>query len=342
MSSAIFFHREISMFFKHYVQTGEESVFGCISQYFGAVETNEHGALHIHGLLWLDGNMNLSSTLQDVVGDDQTAYWECVIQYVDSVFTEVCSLFTPFCCMELSNMRLMMQDLDQEAFSAVHVERSVTSDISSLLQNSQQFTATFNEEANFCASATQIHTHTPTCVKYSMTGPGRKQDLCWFKAPWKLVEKTAFTADGVLQIRHSHPMVNQWNKAIAVGLWHNHDISFIATQQKTMAIIFYVTNYVTKVEDPVSKRVAAAADIFHLLDNSIVESQAVMAGSHGEGDSIQNRTWQFLMKVANQIFTEQPLSQVEVIAHLLGYEMEFTNNNVWKFVNVSGLYWDVF
>jgi hypothetical protein len=236
----------------------------------------------------------------------------------------------------------MMQDLDQEAFSAVHVERSVTSDISLLLQNSQQFTAAFNEEANFCAGATQIHTHSPTCVKYSMTRPGRKRDLCRFKAPWRLVEKTAFTADGVLQIRRSHNMVNRWNKAIAVGLRHNHDISFIATQQKTMAIIFYVTNYATKVEDPVSKRVAAAAEVFRLLGDSIVEGQAEMAGSRVAGDSIQNRTRQFLMRVANRIFTERPLSQVEVIAHLLGYEMEFTNNNTWTFVNVSALYWDVF
>jgi hypothetical protein len=87
--SAIFFHREISMFFEHYVQTGKESVFGRINQYFGAVETNERGALHVHGLLWLQGNMNLSSILKDVVGDEQAAYQEAVIQYVDSVFTQV-------------------------------------------------------------------------------------------------------------------------------------------------------------------------------------------------------------------------------------------------------------
>ena len=56
-------------------------------------------------------------------------------------------------------------------------------------------------------------------------------------------------------------MVNRWNKAMAVGLRHNHDISFIATQRKTMALIYYVTNYATKVEDPVWKRVAAAAEL---------------------------------------------------------------------------------
>ena len=218
----------------------------------------------------------------------------------------------------------------------------MTSDISSLMQDSQQFAAAFNEEANFCAGSTQIHTHSPTCVKYSMAGPGRKGGLCRFKAPWKLVERTAFTADGVLQIRRSHSMVNRWNKAIAVGLRHNHDISFISTQRKTMAIVYYVTNYATKVEDPVSKRVAAAAELFRVLQDSIPEGQMEMAGSRTEANHIQNRTRQFLMRVANRIFTERSLSQVEVIAHLLGYDMEFTNKNAWTFVNVSSLYWNIF
>jgi len=89
VGSAIFFHREISMFFEHYVQTGQDSVFGRISQYFGAVETNERGALHVHGLLWLQGNMNLSSILKDVGKEGQEAYQEAINQFVDSVFTEV-------------------------------------------------------------------------------------------------------------------------------------------------------------------------------------------------------------------------------------------------------------
>jgi hypothetical protein len=89
LSSAIFFHREVSMFFEHYVKTGEDSVFGRISQYFGAVETNERGALHLHGLLWLQGNMHLSSILKDVQEEDQATYRDRVIRYVDSVFTEV-------------------------------------------------------------------------------------------------------------------------------------------------------------------------------------------------------------------------------------------------------------
>ncbi|KNB16808.1 hypothetical protein FOXG_21800 [Fusarium oxysporum f. sp. lycopersici 4287] len=184
MSSAIFFHREMTLFFEHYVKVGGESVFGRISHYYGAVETNERGALHIHGLLWLHGNSHLSSMVPDTGGEDQATCRDRIIQYIDSVFSE---------------------DLDQEAFCAVQAERSVTSDISSLLGNREQFSAAFDEEANFCAGATQIHTHSPTCVKYSLSKDKRakKRGLCRFQAPWRLVEKTAFTADGVLHIRRS-------------------------------------------------------------------------------------------------------------------------------------------
>jgi hypothetical protein len=216
----------------------------------------------------------------------------------------------------------------------------VSSDISSKLQNDGQFAAAFEEEANFCAGATQIHTHSPTCVKYSITGQSKKSSLCRFKAPWKLVEKTNFTEDGVLQIRRNHTMVNRWNKAMAVGLRHNHDISFIVTQCKSMAIVYYVTNYATKIEDPMWKRVAAVAESLQAMGDS--EQQANTVDNRTNNITGQNRTRQFLMKVANRIFTERALSQVEVVANLLGYDMEFASNSVWTFLNVSSLYWHIF
>ncbi|KAM4058295.1 PIF1-like helicase [Hirsutella rhossiliensis] len=208
MSAAVFFHREIKLFFEHYVDVGDESVFGHVGAYYGAVETNERGALHLHGLLWLKGNARLGEALAGA-GGEQAAYRERIIRYVDSVFSE---------------------ELDAEGHHAVQAERSITAHMSSWLDDVERLTDAFDEEANFCAGATQVHTHSATC------------------APWRLVERTALTADGVLEIRRTHSMVNRWNKAMAVGLRHNHDISFIATQRKTMALIYYITNYATKVE----------------------------------------------------------------------------------------------
>ncbi|KAH6956068.1 hypothetical protein BKA56DRAFT_204701 [Ilyonectria sp. MPI-CAGE-AT-0026] len=138
-------------------------------------------------------------------------------------------------------------------------------------------------------------------------------------------------------------MVNRWNKAIAVGLRHNHDISFIATQRKTMALVYYVTNYTTKVEDPTWKRVAAAAELLPVVSaGGLPNDGAEVGGDGGDDDGTRNRTRQFLMRVANRIFTERPLSQVEVVAYLLGYPSEFTNSSAWAYLNVSLLYWHVF
>ncbi|KJZ69874.1 hypothetical protein HIM_10729 [Hirsutella minnesotensis 3608] len=304
MSSAIFFHREMTLFFEHYVKVGKESVFGRISQYYGAVETNERGALHVHGLLWLHGNAHLSSMVADVDGEDQAAYRERIVQYIDSVFCE---------------------DLDQEGYCVVQGERSVTSDISSVIDNPEQFSAAFDEEANFCAGATQIHTHSPTCVKYSLGKKRPKGGLCRFGAPWRLVEKTAFTPEGLLQIRRTHPMVNR-------DAAEDHGPRLLCHELRT------------KVEDPTWKRVAVAAELLPVLSGGGQPA----AGEHAGGDSVadddgtKNKTRQFLMRVANRIFTERPLSQVEVVAHLLGYPSEFTNSSAWGYLNVSVLYWYVF
>lgn len=60
------------------------------------------------------------------------------------------------------------------------------------------------------------------------------------------------------------------------------------------------------------------------------------------GTGSENRTRQFLVRVANRIFTERALSQVEVAAYLLGFSMEFTHNKIWTYLNVSSLYWEIF
>ena len=89
VSSVEFFHRELSMFFQHYVKVGEDSVFGRISEYFGAIETNDRGALHLHGLLWLQGNIGLDSMADAIVEQSHVTLRERIINYVDSVFSEV-------------------------------------------------------------------------------------------------------------------------------------------------------------------------------------------------------------------------------------------------------------
>ncbi|KAJ6436144.1 c2h2 type zinc finger domain-containing protein [Purpureocillium lavendulum] len=329
VSSAIFFHREISLFFDKYVKAGKESVFGKISHYYATVETNERGSLHLHGLLWLDGNVQLPSLIDDMANPDEGAYRAQVVRYVDSVFHEC---------------------LDEDAGKAVRKERKPIQPIAEMMASSQTLTAAFDDESNFIAHCCQVHSHTFTCLKYSLKGlveegtDKHRRTACRFKAPWKLVEETGFTDDGLLRIRRNHPLVNRYNKSLAIGLRHNHDVSMILTRTKGLAMVYYITNYATKLDTPMWKRLALAADVARQLrESGSARCRATESSQRNHRhEAVMNESRQFLMRTANRIFSERQLSAVEVCYHLLGYCTDFTNVPHWSFLNLTALYWAIF
>ncbi|XP_044715951.1 ATP-dependent DNA helicase PIF1 [Hirsutella rhossiliensis] len=303
VSSAIFFHREISLFFEKYVNTGRESIFGKISHYYATVETNERGSLHLHGL-WLDGNMRLPNLIDDMANPAEEAYRAQVIRYIDSVFHEC---------------------LDEDAGKAVRQERKPIDPVEEVMTSTSALTAAFEDESNFIAYCCQVHSHTYTCLKYSLKGvidrgaDQQRRTACRFKAPWKIVEQTGFTEDGLLQIRRNHPLVNRYNKSLAVGLRHNHDVSMILTKTKGLAMVYYITNYATKLDTPMWKRIALATEVARQLreagrPTSRAPGPALPDERH---QAVLNESRQFLMRTANRIFSERQLSAVETTAGLV-------------------------
>ncbi|KAJ6436458.1 L-fucose-proton symporter [Purpureocillium lavendulum] len=324
VSSAIFFHREISLFFEKYVRAGNQSVFGKVSHYYATVETNDRGSLHLHGLLWLHGNMELPSLVDDIADPREEEYRDRVVRYVDSVFHEC---------------------LDEDAGKAIRQERKPIHPVEGMMNDTEALSAAFDAEANFIAHCCQVHSHTYTCIKYSLKGltdhdaDNYRRTACRFKAPWKIVDATGLSDDGLLAIRRNHPLVNRYNKAMAVGLRHNHDVSMILTRAKGLAMVFYITNYATKLDTPMWRRIAHAAEVFRQLreDAESRRDASAPANPAAQRPAVLNQSRQFLMRVANRIFSERQLSAVEVCYHMLGYETDFTNVPHWSFLNLNAL-----
>ncbi|RSL78064.1 hypothetical protein CEP52_017666, partial [Fusarium oligoseptatum] len=327
VSSAIFFHREISLFFEKYVRAGQESVFGKVSHYYATVETNDRGSLHLHGLLWLHGNMELPSLVDDIADPREEEYRARVVRYMDSVFHEC---------------------LDEDAGKALRQERKPIDPVEEVMNDTEALTAAFDAESNFIAYCCQVHSHTYTCIKYSLKGLGNRdagkyrRTACRFKAPWKIVDATGLSDDDLLTIRRNHPLVNRYNKAMAVGLRHNHDVSMILTRTKGLAMVFYITNYATKLDTPMWKRLVFAADVLRQLRESAALRGPSLAEQDAQRQDVVNESRQFLMRAANRIFSERQLSAVEVCYFLLGYQTDFTNVPHWSYINLTALYWTIF
>jgi hypothetical protein len=103
---------------------------------------------------------------------------------------------------------------------------------------------------------------------------------------------------------------------------HNRGIWFIATKCKVLTLVFYLTNYATKAEDPVWKRAAVAKEILEILGGRVAHGESYSEGIFTNDDGKENKICQLLMRVANRVFTERALLQVEVAAYLLGYPIE--------------------
>ena len=65
---------------------GEIGILGEVSTYFGAVETNGRGMLHLHCLVWLAGNLDFFDLRSKMLDDPEFA--SQMIDYLDSVIFE--------------------------------------------------------------------------------------------------------------------------------------------------------------------------------------------------------------------------------------------------------------
>ncbi|KAH7461048.1 hypothetical protein FOMA001_g19191 [Fusarium oxysporum f. sp. matthiolae] len=118
----------------------------------------------------------------------------------------------------------------------------------------------------------------------------------------------------------------------------------ILTRTKGLAMVFYITNYATKLDTPMWKRIVLAAEVFRQLSESAERRRQVSDPAEGDDarPALLNESRQFLMRAANRIFSERQLSAVEVCYHLLGYHTDFTNVPDWSFLNLTALYWAIF
>jgi hypothetical protein len=158
------------------------------------------------------------------------------------------------------------------------------------------------------------------------------------------VDTTGLSEDNLLTIRRNHPLVNRYNKAIAVGLRYNHDISMILTRTKGLAMVFYITNYATKLDTPMWRRIAHTADVLRQLHEDTPPGRDILVSAEqgAQRPAVLNQSRQFLMRVVNCIFSERQLSAVEVCYYMLSYHTDFTNIPHWSFLNLTALYWAIF
>ena len=220
---AQFFHQICTGVFNVLLAAGtnQPGIFGQVSNYFGVVETNGRGMLHLHSLVWLAGNLefrNLRSRLQS-----DAVFAAKMIHYLKSVIK--CSVDLAVENLENLRSRLQPPSAREPETDSAFVHR-------------------LNSDSNAVASKRQMHSknHTRTCFKYAKKGPQE----CRFLFPRKLIAESHVDSHGVIQLERNNEWVTPWNPCLSSMLRSNHEISFIPTVTKALSAMYYMTNYATK------------------------------------------------------------------------------------------------
>lgn len=311
--TAKFFHLIMEAFFETIIgynvkkDVRDTGVLGLPKGYYGCVEAQGRGSLHCHMLIWLEGALN-PQEIRERVND--TGFRDRLCAYIDdTIFTSVphpsqpTAENEPHPCSTRGPLMQELQSLSDDPRSQDDLHRLVYS----------------------C----QRHVHTATCYKYGNADNGPQQCRFDLDESHHVERTTMNNMTGELEFRITDGMVNNFCDTILRAIRCNMDIKFIGSGQSAKAVIYYITDYITKSQ--LKTHVAYAT-----LQAAVEKLKQAEQQSEPTTDDFENRARILLVKCANSLIAKQELSGPQVASYLLGFGDHYTSH-LFK-----SLYWTSF
>ncbi|KAL1659068.1 hypothetical protein GGF50DRAFT_131315 [Schizophyllum commune] len=284
----------------------EGGVFGLVKAYYGCVEAQGRGTLHCHMLVWLEGGLNPNEIRKRVMEDDD--FRTNLVAFLEDTISNA-----------------VPPDPDPElkvASSTAHpcsvrgVELTLPKDERSRARQ---------KDMHHLVKQCQSHSHSKTCFKYWKGPPEPK--VCRFNLDESNVRPTTVVdpETGEICLRCLDGLVNNFNATILEAIRCNMDVQFIGSGASAKAILYYITNYITKTQ--LKAHVAYAA-----LELAVKK----LGQFNPDEDEKEIRAKKMLQKCAYALISHQELSAQQVASYLLDFEDHFTSD---KYIN---LYWTPF
>ncbi|KAI0731009.1 hypothetical protein C8Q76DRAFT_586624, partial [Earliella scabrosa] len=302
------------------IKDPKSGILGMAKAYYGCVEAQGRGTLHCHMVVWVEGGLN-PSELQDKIRTGGDEFRQRLIAFLDDTISTSVPQYT-------GSDPSRTEPIIHGRHERHSVRRPHPSSVRGLPLNFDQlnpgksYTTAANEDLIHLVTKNQTHKHSRTCYKYcAPDGP----QVCRFDLdPANIVSETRADADtGELTLRCLDGMVNNFNATILRALRCNMDIQFIGSGYEAKAILYYITDYVTK--SPLKSHIAYAA-----LELAVKRLESV----HDTGaPSPSLKAKRLLHKCAFALVANQELSGQQVASYLQGYDDRFTSHSF------RNLYW---
>jgi hypothetical protein len=159
-------------------------------------------------------------------------------------------------------------------------------------------------EIQHCGEVLQHHTCCAICHKYGGT------DHCQFLFPYEIVEQSSYdpqTRSVILQCKDS--TVNYFNPYILVFCRHNHDIKCILSGKGTKAAMFYISDYITKMD-------VKTYEVLSLLSCTVARIPDKLPGTVSDVEHGK----QLLHKCLSQFGRQQQIHAQQAARYIQGFD----------------------
>ncbi|TRM57989.1 hypothetical protein BD626DRAFT_364914, partial [Schizophyllum amplum] len=279
-------------------------LFGKVGAYYGVVEAQGRGTLHIHMLLWLKHGPSPLDIKQQLADDPEFAT-RLLFWYDDIISRSIPPETVAYDPSHLEYRRqpIMSRPLNPRLPS---YDSMFNQDLRDVLEN--------------CA---QIHSHSATCYKHlpSNLRSLRDEDKdCRFQLPRPTVEKSCITEDDEIILQCNDGRVNGYSPYITAAQRCNTDIKPIGSGTMAMAMFQYVGSYTTKFS-------MDTAFVFSAICASM-KALATKPPMDVDGNiDHEERSRLLLVKTVNKLHGKRELSGQQVAAGLLNLPSYYTNRS---------------
>ncbi|KAJ3927251.1 MAG: hypothetical protein NXY57DRAFT_865826, partial [Lentinula lateritia] len=283
-------------------------VLGVVRAHYGCIEAQGRGSLHCHMMIWLEGGLNPNEIKRRIMENPVSDFCTRLVQYLDDAISNSVPPLPESDITVPSDVKhpCLLRGTTMQGFdrTAMESDSAIQKDLHNLVLKCQ------------------VHTHTGTCYKYSH---GDSQPIeCRFGLDASNFEPVSFfnPENGELTLRCLDGLVNNFNEFIIHAIRCNMDIKFIGSGASAKAVLYYITNYITKSQLKAHVAYAALERAVRRLDEQNVDDDPLMV-----------RAKKLLQKCAYMMISQQELSAQQVCTHLLGLEDHFTSHDF------RNLYW---
>ncbi|KAF8320647.1 hypothetical protein F5887DRAFT_827451, partial [Amanita rubescens] len=273
---------------------------GITKGYYGVVEAQGRGSLHCHMLLWLEGGLKPSEISARAIQEPNGEFERRLISYLDDNIS--------------SAIPDDPGDVDNVP-SSVYNPCSVRPIFPREDEPSQLYSDRCQKDLFNLAKQCQRHSHNTGCYKNWKGPPEEKK--CRFNLDESKLNHHTFVdrSTGEIHGRCLDGMVNQFNDTMLEILRCNMDIKFIGSGYTAHAVLYYITDYISKMQ---LKTHAA----YNILEIALQRLEKYGTND----DSEATRARKLLVKCANAIISAQELSAQQVSSYLLGHGDNYTSH----------------